>query len=70
VGSLEKRLDAAQKELTEQLIDEAIVEVMVEVEIQHILRVLKAELEPDHFEKVVRIMVEGGYIEEAPHCPA
>jgi hypothetical protein len=65
MGGLEKRLDAVQMGLIKELITEALVEAMVKVEIQHMLRVLKPALEPGLYKKVVRIMAEGGYIEES-----
>jgi hypothetical protein len=61
VGSLEKRLDAVEM----ALIDNAIVEALVQMEIQEMLRVLEASdaIEDIAYERVVSILVEAGYIE-------
>jgi len=66
MGSLEKRLDAVEMGLIRERITEALVGALLKVEIQDMLTVLKSSeaIEPELYGKVVRIMAEGGYIEE------
>jgi hypothetical protein len=54
LGSLEKRLGAIE----EALLDSLMVEMMVEVEIQEMLRVLEAseDIEAETYDKVVRVL--------------
>jgi hypothetical protein len=61
VGSLQKRLDAVEM----GLIEIAIVEALVQMEIQEMLRVLEASeaIEDSVYERVVSILVGAGYIE-------
>jgi hypothetical protein len=61
VGRLERRLDGVEMRLTEN----TIVEALVQIEIQEMLRVLGASesIEDSVYERVVSILVGAGYIE-------
>jgi len=63
MGSLESRLWAAEGVLVANLL----VEMMVEAEIQAMLAVLEAsdDIEQPLYERVVGILTNAGYIEEA-----
>ena len=63
MGSLERRLGAAE----EALIDSLIVEMMVEREIRAMLQVLEdsGAIGRDLFQKVVKSLADAGYIEGA-----
>jgi hypothetical protein len=60
VGSIEKRLDAVEMGIMEN----AILEALVQMEIQEILRVLEASeaIEDSLYKKVVGIFAGAGYI--------
>jgi SOS response regulatory protein OraA/RecX len=63
MGSLESRLGAAE----EALLDSLMVEMMVEAELQAMLAALEAseDIDAETYEKVLRILTDAGYIEEA-----